>query len=287
MRISEDLGVRWPLPTYQAFLSFERMIAGEWDDAIAELEAAFALAEEIGETYSRAYAHGVLSLISFHRNHLSQAQETAAAASRDLAAAGPGFSTSWAPWPHSLILEADGEPGRALATLAGIWDNCASSGLALEYPAIGADLVRLSLAAGDIGRARDVSAAVADIRIGNEVPWMTGAALRCRGLVEDNAEILQSAVAACAGGARSLGLALTCEDAGPHSPGRAGWTGAARCSKRRSASTSGSTLRATWRGPRRRCARRASGAVAAGRAAGRNRLGQPHPGRAHGRWPGR
>ena len=214
MRISEDLGVRWPLPTYQAFLSFERMIAGEWDDAIAELEAAFALAEEIGETYSRAYAHGVLSLISFHRNHLSQAQETAAAASRDLAGWSPGFSTSWAPWPHSLILEADGEPGRALATLAGIWDNCASSGLALEYPAIGADLVRLSLAAGDIGRARDVSAAVAEMASGNEVPWMTGAALRCRGLVEDNAEILQSAVAAYARGARSLGLALTCEDAG-------------------------------------------------------------------------
>ena len=47
-QISEDLGVRWPLPAYQVFLSFERLIAGEWDDAIAELEAGLALAEEIG-----------------------------------------------------------------------------------------------------------------------------------------------------------------------------------------------------------------------------------------------
>ena len=214
MRISEDLGVRWPLPTYQVFLAFERYIAGEWDDAIAELEAAFALAEEIGETYSRAYANGVLSLISFHRNDLSRAQETATAASRDLAGWSPGFSTNWAPWPHSLILEAAGEPGQAHATLASIWDKCASSGLALEYPAIGADLVRLSLAAGDIESVRDVSAAVTEMASVNEVPWMTGAALRCRGLVEDNAEILQSAAAAYARGSRPLGLALTCEDAG-------------------------------------------------------------------------
>ena len=64
-RISEELGVRWSLPSYHACLAFERFIAGEWDDAIAELEASFGLAEdEIGETYSLVYAHGVLSLIS-------------------------------------------------------------------------------------------------------------------------------------------------------------------------------------------------------------------------------
>ena len=67
MRISEELGVRWHLPTYQLCLAFERFTAGEWDDAIAELETSFELADEIGETYSRTYAHGVLSLISLHR----------------------------------------------------------------------------------------------------------------------------------------------------------------------------------------------------------------------------
>ncbi len=213
-QISEDLGVRWPLPTYQVFLSFERMIAGEWDDAIAELEASLALAEEIGDIYSRGYANGVLSLISFHRNDLSRSQHAATAAARDLADWSPGYRTSWAPWPQALILEADGEPGQALASLAGIWDKCASSGLALEYPAIGADLVRLSLAAGDIARARDVSAAVTEMASGNDVPWMTGAALRCRGLIENDAEILQAAAAAYARGSRPLGHALACEDAG-------------------------------------------------------------------------
>jgi DNA-binding CsgD family transcriptional regulator len=213
-QISEDLGVRWPLPAYQVFLSFERMIAGEWDDAIAELEASLALAEEMGDVYSRGYANGVLSLISFHRNDLSRSRDAATAAARDLAGWSPGYRTSWGPWPHALILEADGEPGQALATLASIWDKCASSGFALEYPAISADLVRLSPAAGDIERARDVSAAVTEMASGNEVPWMAGAALRCRGQVENDAEILQAAADAYASGSRPLGLALACEDAG-------------------------------------------------------------------------
>ena len=212
MRISEEIGVRWPLLLYQGFLALERFITGEWDDAIAELEASFELADEIQTVVARA--HGILSLISLHRNDLSRAEEAAGAAARDLARWGPGYLTTWAAWPRALIQEAGGELGQALATMTGAWDTCARLGLALDYPAVGADLVRLALAAGDIGRARDASAAVTEVAARNEVPWMTGAALRCRGLIEDDAEVLQAAAVACAGGSRPLGLALACEDAG-------------------------------------------------------------------------
>ncbi|HET6187720.1 MAG TPA: AAA family ATPase, partial [Trebonia sp.] len=212
MQISEEIGVRWPLLLYQGFLALERFITGEWDDAIAELEASFELADEIQTVVARA--HGILSLISLHRNDLSRAEEAAGAAARDLARWGPGYLTTWAAWPRALIQEAGGELGQALATMTGAWDTCARLGLALDYPAVGADLVRLALASGDMGRARDASAAVTEVAARNEVPWMTGAALRCRGLIEDDAEILQAAAVACAGGSRPLGLALACEDAG-------------------------------------------------------------------------
>jgi ATP/maltotriose-dependent transcriptional regulator MalT len=214
MRISEESGVRWPLSIYQVFLALERFITGEWDDAIAELEASFELADEIGSTYNHVFAHGILSLISLHRNDLSRAEEAAGAAARDLAGWGSGYRMTWAAWPRALILEAGGELGQALATMTGAWDMSARLGLALDYPAVGADLVRLALASGDMGRARDASAAVTEVAARNEVPWMTGAALRCRGLIEDDAEILQAAAGACAGGSRPLGLALACEDAG-------------------------------------------------------------------------
>ncbi len=79
-RISEEFGVRWHLPGYQAVRGMERFIAGEWDDAIAELEASVGLADETGSKYTLAYALGVRSLISLHRNELSDARATAAAA---------------------------------------------------------------------------------------------------------------------------------------------------------------------------------------------------------------
>ena len=214
MRISEESGVRWPLSMYQVFLAFERFTTGEWDDAIAELEASFELADEIGSTYNHVFAHGMLSLISLHRNDLSRAEEAAGAAARAIAGWGSGYRTMWAAWPRALILEAGGELGQAFATMTGAWDMSARLGLALDYPVAGADLVRLALASGDMGRARDVSAAVTEVAARNEVPWMTGAALRCRGLIEDDAEILQAAAGACAGGSRPLQLALACEDAG-------------------------------------------------------------------------
>ena len=214
LRICEELGVRWALATHQLYLAYGRFLAGEWDDALAELEASLKLAEEIGEIYSLGYAHGLLSRISLHRNDLNRAREAAAAADRNLVGWGAGHSMTWVAWPRALILEAGGEPGRALDTMAGLWDWCVSSGLALECPAIGPDLVRLALAAGDLGRASEVSATVAEVASGNDVAWMTGEALRCQGLVEDDREILQAAADAHTPGTRPLGLALACEEAG-------------------------------------------------------------------------
>ncbi len=213
-RISEELGVRWPLPTYQVFDGFERFVAGEWDDAIAEFEAGFELADEIGEIYTRMYAHGMASLICFHRDDLIGARDAANAADRDLAGRNPGYRMTLVTWPRALVLEAEGELAPAFAMLANAWDGCVSSGIALEYPAVGPDFVRLALVTGNAGRARDVSAAVNEVASGNDVPWMTGAALRCRGLIADDAELLQAAAAAYSGGSRRLQAALAHEEAG-------------------------------------------------------------------------
>jgi DNA-binding CsgD family transcriptional regulator len=46
------------------------------------------------------------------------------------------------------------------------------------------------------------------------VPWITGAALRCQGLAENDAGILEAAVSAYARGPRPLELAFAAEDAG-------------------------------------------------------------------------
>ncbi len=153
-------------------------------------------------------------MIALHRNDLSGARVAAATAARELASTGPRYRTQWAAWVRALVLEADGEFAAALATLAGCWDRCTSCELAMEYPVLGADLVRLALACGQRQRARDVAAAVAEMADKNEVPSLTGAALRCRGLADDDPGILLAAAGAYARSPRPLELALVSEEAG-------------------------------------------------------------------------
>jgi DNA-binding CsgD family transcriptional regulator len=213
-RISEEHGIRWPpLASYHAVCAFERFVAGHWDDAIAEIEAGAGLASETGHSNSLILGRGVLSLIRLHRNDLLGARDAAAVTAGQLPDVSPR-QHNWSAWAQALLFEAEGELGQALAVLGGCWDRCASRGLAREYPVIGPDLVRLALAAGDVGRVRDVAAAVTGVASRNEVPWITGAALRCQGLAENDAEMLQAAVNAYPRGSRPLELALTCEDAG-------------------------------------------------------------------------
>jgi DNA-binding CsgD family transcriptional regulator len=212
LRISEELGIAWGFTHCQRVRALERFLAGHWDDAVAEIETDTGLGGVPGESYSLLLRHSVLSLIRLHRNDLPGAQDAVGAAPGELP--GAGYRADWAAWARALLLEADGERADALEVLSDCWDRCARSGLAVEYPVIGPDLVRLALAAGDAGRALDVAAAVTGVASRNEVPWITGAALRCQGLAANDAGILQAAADACARGSRPLELALTCEDAG-------------------------------------------------------------------------
>jgi len=212
-RITQELGVGWPVPSYHGARAIERFAAGEWDDAIAEAETGARLAEETGQPHSRILACGVLSVISVHRNDLNRAAETAETAAAQLAEAGPRARV-WAVWARALVLEARGETGGALAALAGCWDECTRLGLVLEYRVLGPDLVRLALATGAAGRARDAAASVAELAARNDVPSLAGAPLRCLGLTQDDPAVLSAAAKAYARGCRPLEQALACEDAG-------------------------------------------------------------------------
>jgi DNA-binding NarL/FixJ family response regulator len=214
MRISEELGVRWAVASYQVFLAVERFLAGAWDDAVAEFEAALEVAAETGERYSLVLGHSVMALLALHRGELRHAEAAAAAAAHELEVGGPRYRSHWATWARALLLEAGGAVPDAFATLDGCWDRCARSGLAIEFPVLGPDLIRLALATGNRGRAERVAAAVAEVAAGTDVPALAGAALRCRGLVADDPRTLCAAVDAYAGGPRPLELALAAEDAG-------------------------------------------------------------------------
>ena len=213
-KMSEELGIRWPLLTYQVLLALNHFLAGEWDDAVAELEAGIGMADEAGETYLLPLGYDIMALIRLHRNDMAGARQAAAAAEAQLAGTGPTNRMYGAMWAPALLLEASGDIAGALAAVAGLWDQCVRSGAVVECPVLGADLIRLAIAAGDTARAAEVAAVVAQVAAAGDVPSLAGAALHCRGLAHDDAGLLADAVESYSRGARPLELALAAEDAG-------------------------------------------------------------------------
>lgn len=214
-RTCEERGVRWPLPSFAVFLGFERFLAGQWDDALAELESSLEMAEETGEGYSVTLGRILISLIGVHRDDLSRAAAAVATANREQAGRDSPFGANWAAWPQALLQEASGESARALKTMSAPWQESARLGISVESLIAGADLVRLAMADGDAGLARQVAATVSEVASRNDdLAWLRGAALRCQGLAENDVRALAAAADAYAGASRPLELALASEDAG-------------------------------------------------------------------------
>jgi DNA-binding CsgD family transcriptional regulator len=138
---------------------------------------------------------------------------------------------------------------------------------------LGADLVRLALARGERGRARDVAAALTEIAEENqEVSSLVGAALCCRAWPKT---MPRSCIAPSAPTPADHGRwnsLLPPRKRGQPSRGRATQTGPGRCWSRRLASTSGSKQPATW--PRAEAALREAG-IGRGR---RGTSGRPQTG---------
>jgi DNA-binding CsgD family transcriptional regulator len=214
-RLSEELGVKRDLPFYHWALAAGHLWAGDWDDALAECQACLELADEYGmRLHGTVFSHSIHAIIAVHRGDLGDAEQAVAAADQELAATGPQLGSDWLLWAKALVLEARGKPDASLVTLCRAWDECVDQGLASTLPLLGPDLVRLAHAAGDRQRAEQATIAIEDIAARNPgVATLAGVVLRCRGLLEDDPEVLLRAVDAYRAGPRPLELALACEDA--------------------------------------------------------------------------
>jgi DNA-binding CsgD family transcriptional regulator/tetratricopeptide (TPR) repeat protein len=218
-RICEEFGVRWALATYQAYLAVVRFVAGEWDDVMAELEAGIEFAEEAGITHALKPAYSAQALVRFHRNDLEGARQALDNAAI-FADRGSRLFEYRLLWPHALLLEAEGEATAALEEMSGQWRICQDAGMAVDYPTVGPDLVRLACAAGDVDLATEVATAVAEVAATNDVPSFTGAALRCEALLSGDADVMRRAIAAYAKGPRELERGLACVEAADQSAAR-------------------------------------------------------------------
>jgi DNA-binding CsgD family transcriptional regulator len=214
-RLAEQLGAKRDLPFYHWALAARHLWAGDWDDALAECQACLELAHEYGmRLHGTVFSHSIHIVIAVHRDDLTDAEQAVAAADQELAATGPQLGSDWLLWAKALVLEARRQPDASLAVLCRAWDECVDQGLLSTLPLLGPDLVRLAHAAGDRQRAEQATTAIEEIAAHNQgVATLAGVALRSRGLLEHDPEVLLRAVDAYRTGPRPLELALACEDA--------------------------------------------------------------------------
>jgi DNA-binding CsgD family transcriptional regulator/tetratricopeptide (TPR) repeat protein len=221
---AEELGLVWSFGLYHALLGVRGFIAGDWDGALAELDAALAAADEAGlHVGIIAAASAWMAVMQLHRDDLAGAQATLARALDRLAETGPQLGMGPFFWARAMVLEAQGNPGEALSLLQTSWDlflaggpeiNAAASAPVVTDPWSAMAMVRLCVQTGDFARATALLPSIDYQSEATATPFMQGQALRCRGLVEQDPDKVVAAVALYRQGPRPFELAAVCEDAG-------------------------------------------------------------------------
>jgi DNA-binding CsgD family transcriptional regulator len=213
LQIAESLGLAWTLPLYHAFLGSKRFIAGDWDDAVVELEAALAVADEVGLHIGvMASTSAWLAAIHLHRDDVDTAERILATAMGRLAETGPQLGMGVLNWARSLVLEARNQHGEALTLLQFGWNLYMAGGPVTDAWSAMA-FVRMCVTTGDHERAAALLPTIDEQAAATGTAFMQGQALRCRGLVEHDPDILVQAVALHRQCPRPLERAAACEDA--------------------------------------------------------------------------
>ncbi|WP_436535336.1 ATP-binding protein [Actinoplanes sp. HUAS TT8] len=194
-RIADRAGMPWQAMHYHGQIGLHHFDVGRWDDAIAELEAASAVAGDFAGMPS-TFAEAIAAVIEVRRGALGPAAEHVERARRAIAH-GHVMGVDAALWAESLLHEAKGDPDTALILLEQAWRVNQTAGTAGQNVRLGPDLVRLALAGGRADLAALVAAEAERLAGLNPVASRRGLALLVRGLVEADPGILGEAVRAC------------------------------------------------------------------------------------------
>jgi len=208
-RRAETRGALAWLPIHHCVLAMVRVLTGDWDDGLAEVEVGLGLAEEVGTRLYVPFLHGMAGWVGIQRGDLDRAQASLdaavrefleattaswqAEASRDFAAAEARWPLEWGLWINAHLQEARGHPNQALADLESAWSLAAPLRYFMGYRLFGPDLVRLAVAAGNRLLAEAVSEEVAEGARRSGAVGAEAAALRCRGLLEGDGDALAAA----------------------------------------------------------------------------------------------
>lgn len=116
-------GVTWVLPMYHWFSALLCYLTGRPDDALAEAQAGFDLAEQTGVRHGCAAGHAVLALVAVERNDEPRGREQVVAGETVLAAGGFPLGGEWLLLARARVEEAAGDRPAARGTLVAGWQD--------------------------------------------------------------------------------------------------------------------------------------------------------------------
>ena len=169
------------------------MIAGEWDDALAEIDAGLAVGDAVGTRLAVVGLQTLKAYVALQRGDLEVAIEAAAEAEAQVMRSGAQFGFDWLMRTKAQLLE-EQDPAQALAVLNDAWDIHEAVGASTYCLTFAPDLIRLAMAAAAEDRARVVSEHVDEVASSLATATASGTALRCRGLLTGQTKLLLSAV---------------------------------------------------------------------------------------------
>lgn len=203
----EELGALWDLPLYHAMVALPLHSLGEWDEAVAEAEAALACADELGAGGGRVGALGTLASIAIRRNQLDEAARLIDAATAIIEEHGP----QWGAPPVAALIEARGDVDEAARRVTAAWESAVRRGVAEGLVGLGPDVVRLALATGSRGYAEQVTDVLETLAAQVQVPVADAGALLSRGRLSGDPDVLLAAVGAYRKGHRAPARAHAAE----------------------------------------------------------------------------
>ena len=211
---SEELGSAWLLPDMLMLSGELRFLAGDWDDAAAELEPGLLLAAQHGQRISINQSRAYQAVVATARMNLAAAKALLTSVADQLSADAPWYGAEMVAFAAALVAEAEGDEARAFEALRRSWQYDLEREIRYYHRYLGPVLVRFALTLGQADLAHDVVAVMEDgAALAPEVPTVVCAALRCRGLLEGDPEPLLEATELARKGGRALDHAATCEDA--------------------------------------------------------------------------
>jgi ATP/maltotriose-dependent transcriptional regulator MalT len=211
---SERLGTHWAQPLWHYYDAALLTARGRLDEAVAEADAGVSTAEALTAYQLAVPLLGSLIRLAVLRNDLETAH-TCLARMRALTDTGITAAPEDVLWPEAVLIAATGDPHRAVALVAALYDAMpARPALLAADPSAAGPLVALALSAGDRGRAAVAARAARELATRN--PGSRSAAAgadHAEGLLHDDPQRLRAAIEGFRAGPRPLALATALEDA--------------------------------------------------------------------------